>query len=663
MVDVLAYLNSKQLVLKRAPGDEYHTSCWLCNEPEGKRGRLYVNTNPDADIPGLYHCKVCDSRGSLVSIQKHFGDATEKQEKEDTGYIRRAILATAARYYAEALDDNVVALRWLTGERGLSIETIESHQLGWADGGLFKHLRRGGYAVEDIAATGLTMVLRESGKTADFLQQRISIPYHVAGSVVMIRGRAFGDDSQGSKYITPTGQKTRLFNTDSCWTADEIVVTEGEFDCLVAEQMGYAAVACPGANVWQDSWTSYFSDVRRAWIVFDREDRDTGAKGAAKVLDHLGAKARSVELPPHDHGKAKNDITEYIVVCGHTRDDFDALLRANRGLIVTVAEAIAEHSSLQGQVGIRFGIRGLDLVVKPGLLKTQVMVLLASSGTGKTILLLNLFQRICTLQPAAKVLFVSLEQTRGDWWERARRIYRFFTPGASDLDAQRFWAERLWIVDRNRITPEQLLTILEDFTVEVGSKPDLVAIDYLGYWAQSFRGERYERTSDAIMAIKEIAKDQRIAVLIPHQVNRSVLQGTEPSADAARDSGVVLETADFLLSLWSDDMLSGRPREERNGEYHLKILKSRHGGVGYQHKLWFAPLSLAMALAEEEGTTLVPGAARWARNEMEYQRAYADETWEHAQTRHRAGTAVTQGDFAKVEQALYVKMQGRLGIR
>jgi hypothetical protein len=647
MTDVLQYLFDKGLQPRRASGSEVHVPCFFCGEDDRKRGRLYVNIDAQADIPGLFQCKLCDARGSLVSLQRHFGDATEHQQREDHSYLRLAILSEAAAYYHAALGDNEDALHWLKAERGLNYATIAAHRLGFADGGLFRHLRQLGHAIEAIAATGLSTIDRQSQRTVDFLKNHITIPYFVAGNVVMIRGRAFGDADEGRKYVTPPGQKTRLFNSDATWETDELVLAEGEFDCLVAEQMGYRAIACPGANVWQDAWDGYFVTTRRVWIIFDVDERATGAKGAAKVVSHLGAKARAVELP-HE-GNAKVDLTEWVVGSGHTAEDFDALLRATRGLLVTVDDAIVEHAGLQGTPGLKFGLRKLDALIEPGLLPGQVLVFLAKTSGGKSIFLLNLMQRISEVQPEAKMLFISLEQTRGEWWERARRIWRFFHPGSSDEDVAQFWRQRLFMDDRNRMSEEQLLALLEDFRYETGSLPDVLALDYLGYWAQSFKGERYERISDAVMALKAVAKEQRIVAIAPHQVSRMTMHGTEPALDSARDSGVVEETADFVMSLWSPDTVAGKNLDDRKGEFKLKVQKSRHGGAGYIEHFYLAPLSLAVVPATDWER------AQWARNELTYQ-GY-NERWEKAQMRHEAGTPVTEDDFRRVERALWQKRQ------
>ena len=926
--DVLGYLHRKGLATKRASADEVHVACLFCNEDDRKRGRLYINVNPDAEIPGLHFCHLCGAKGSLVSLQKYFGDATERQEREDTGYKRRQILQLAADHFHEALDYHPEVVRYLVNERGLSPAIIAKHKLGFAGDevtGMFQLLRERGYAANDISATGLTTFDRDTGRPIDFLHNHITIPYMVAGNVVMIRGRAFGASDERHKYVTGPGQKSRLFNTDAVWDADEVVLCEGEFDCMVLEEQGYQALAVPGANTWQDAWDGYFTDVKRIWVVFDRDPEEVGAKAAERLVSRFGAKARRVELPEHEHGKPKNDITEWFVTLAHSRHDFDGLLKAARGTLISVTDAIAAHSVMYSLPGLKFGIALLDNMIKPGLLPSQVMVLNANTGciqgdveialnragkgfkmalrdvvtrfngghlprkhgsgkswdlsiptmvqrevagevrlvrlkaawcsglkqtytvttdtgrsiratdehpfltergwlrldqlvpgdlvhvrgsqggqgrgqkltyslrtvplhpfrgrrnikmggntvpfhrlvaeaqinallveeyltrcrigpvaglqfldpkewsvhhidhdptnndpanlkvltpvehhrlhaaegndrnvrqrvavervvsvvpygveetydleveddphnfiangfvvhnTGKTLFLMNAFRWIRMAQPDYKILFLSLEQTAHEWWERARRIHRFFNVGSTDVEAETFYAGHLWLDERNRVSPEQLLQVVDDFQIETGSKPDLVAIDYLGYWARSFKGERYERTSEAIMTLKEIAKSERLRMLTPHQVSRSTSHGTEPGLQSGRDSGVVEETADFLLTIWRPDTTAGKPMEEQKGDLNMSIAKSRHGGQNWLGHFVFAPLSLAIVPIESGGFV------QMARNEYFYRSNFANEDWQHALIRHQVQPDLPmETPWSEIESAFNRKQQRTL---
>lgn len=950
--DVASYLQSKGLPIQKAGGYEICTPCIFHGEEPGKGrlGRLYINIDPNAEIPGLYYCHVCGQKGNFVTLKQHYGDHVT--DAEDDSFDTFEIFDLAANYYQRQLKKHPKVVEWLRGdERGLLDDTIRRFRLGYApmeheqsastgeikvrkSRALYRYLKDLGYEPKKLLATGL--VVENGDRIIDSLQGMVTIPYLVASNVVDIRGRTWPDREGSPKYKTCSGRDSRLFNTDAVWNVDDVVATEGEFDCfsgdtevltergwerldqfqggpvaqweegfrlsmaepsayvkkrsaetlvmqtrrlnggvsfvvtpthrvvstladgsqlrvdeaqshpkgslhhipragvmdgpgvdltddefrlllaiqadgtidarpstgvqyvrfglvkdrkvhrlrrvleslgipssdeeigsgvrslcfqmpayltafkvfpwrwlvelsaaqrefilaelphwdgnevtdrkqhefsssitlnaewvqalahttgrvatvmeranghgewrkvsilhskrssswqqvqttsggkrdvycltvpssmllvrhqgqiavsgncMVMEQNGYKAVGFPGCKSWQDNWNGYFAPLKRVWLVFDRDVE--GEKGAAKVIENVGPKTRRIHLSP---AGVKCDPTMWFGQ-GHTKDDFEAMLNdARKGsLLVSVRECIDEFYEIQNVPGLQFGWELLDVMIDPGFQPTQVMILLAKTGTGKTIAVLNIFDRMRRVpgQEHLKMLFISLEQTRGEWWDRARRIYRFNNFQASDEDAENWWANHIYVVDRNRMSEAEIRIAIEDYEYQTGSLPDLVAIDYLGYFANSFKGERYERTSDAAMAIKAMAKDTKIPFLVPHQVSRIGKDGEEFGADAARDSGVIEETADFLLTMWSPDNALGRNDDEKSGRVHMRIAKSRHGGRGVKIDLQFAPLSLALM---PEGDSLCAP----ARQEMHWRKTYRD-NWEKAVFRHRTG--------------------------
>lgn len=587
MDDVRSYLESKGVHVKGA-GNQLHMACFYCGETQDKRGRLYVAAN--SDPPGLFHCKLCDETGALNKIRKHFGDKPLGMD-DSTPYdtVTPRILRAAQDYYYMALADHEESYNYLRQDRGLDFQTIESHELGWADGQLNKHLDRMGFKLADMVKTGL---VKASGQ--DFLSNCITIPYFVAGNVVQIRGKFIG-----GKYLTPSalvGNKTFLYNSDVTWEAeDHLLICEGELDALTAEQLGYAAVGVPGASTWQENWNGYLEKIQRIYIVFDADA--TGVKCAEKLVDKLDGRPKIVNLTFKDD--KNNDLNDWVVKEGHTTEDFAELIRQSRGgLLVSVREAHEKWLEIEGNPdlqGLKFGITAIDQAIQPGLLPGQVMVTIAKTGAGKTISLLNFFHRMKREQPERNFLFFSLEQTRNEWFERARRIHRFYEPSTSEMDTVDFWEHNFMLVDKNQITHDDVEACYEQYKYEQGVYPDMCAIDYLGYFATGYRGkDTYERTSNAIKGIKGLAKDLECPFYIPHQVSRMNEPGEEPELSSARDSGVTEETADFLFALWAADQKKGLELNDRSGEVSMKILKSRHGGVNTKIDMLFTPKTLAM---------------------------------------------------------------------
>lgn len=250
--------------------------------------------------------------------------------------------------------------------------------------------------------------------------------------MVLIRGKKIG-----GKYLTPPGQDHRLYNSDSTWNADEVVVCEGEFDALVAGQFGYATVGLSGAGQWQDNWSDYLEGARKVYVVFDNDK--AGHDGAVKVRESVGRKARIVQMPLPDDpvlSPGDNDISEHFGKRGHSADEFEALLRSVRtGLLLSVHDAYDQWQEIQGKDGLKFGYEHLDMLLQPGMMPGQVIVPLAKTNTGKTIHMLNIFQRMKMYKPDVN-LFLSLEQTRGDWFERGKTHLGFLQHGCPFGDCE-----------------------------------------------------------------------------------------------------------------------------------------------------------------------------------------------------------------------------------
>lgn len=198
-----------------------------------------------------------------------------------------------------------------------------------------------------------------------------------------------------------------------------------------------------------------------------------------------------------------------------------------------------------------------------------------------------------------KILFVTLEMSREEVYERLMRIYLFHHPLASTEQLE-FGMQNIMICDENRLSQRDFEAVLEDFEIETGARPDLVFVDYLGYFARGQKGNNaYERTTEAIMQLKALAKSddpsRRCHIVTPAQVNRGVQEGKPITLDDARDAGSVEETADFLLSIFSPDAaLQNDGYAQPSGKLRIEVLKSRHGNKGRTFSLVFDQLTLAI---------------------------------------------------------------------
>ena len=187
----------------------------------------------------------------------------------------------------EDLMKNKVKLKFLKEKRGLTDETIAAFRLGW-DG------------------------------------ERITIPvFDEEGNLINVRRYL----STGGKYkmLGLTGHNERRLFRPVAEREQEIILTEGELDCIIAVQEGFNAdTVTSGAGNWKDEFTPRFRD-KRVVIVYDNDD--TGRRGAQLVGRILQTVTPAVfVLAWPDNFKAKGDVTDYFVELGGSREDFRKLL-------------------------------------------------------------------------------------------------------------------------------------------------------------------------------------------------------------------------------------------------------------------------------------------------------------------------------------------------
>lgn len=521
MFSVTEYLQEKGLGVKASGSEEVHFACPFCGEAPEKAGRCYVNVS-ESPSKGLFICFLCGEKGSFNKIRSHFGDPPLdfiRGEEEENGRppddTFMAILDEASKFYQANLTQAPEVYQYLREDRGLTLETIKKFRLGWANGGLTTHLLQKGFSVEQVAQTGLV-----NPDGTDALRDRITIPYLSMGSVTLIRGRAWGTSK--AKYLQPSGMSVGLFNEDSLRGASRVLVCEGEFDTMTADQLGFSAVGVPGVSSWKPKWTDLLSHAKRVFVVFDNDK--AGRDGAQKTAGAIGDKSRVVSLPDSLPGEQGIDINRWYVHYGKTKEDFDYLLsQASGGLLVSPAQAHEKWLEIQANPSARLklAIPVLDRAMEYGLPPGAVFIVTAATSAGKTTGALNLFHRMSMQREDMSILYISLEQTRAEWFETAHRIHKFYDPAVSPLDTVEFWGDRLYMVDKNRLTASQLQDSIRQYKYEVNENLRMVCVDYLGYYARSYPGgDEFHRTTEAVMDLKRIAKEEEVVIYSPSQIGR-----------------------------------------------------------------------------------------------------------------------------------------------
>ena len=245
------------------------------------------------------------------------------------------------------------------------------------------------------------------------------------------------------------------------------------------------------------------------------------------------------------------------------------------------------------------GFPDLDRQLGGGMFRSEVYIIGARPGMGKTTLGINIAQNI--VRRGKAVLFVSLEMSEPQI--QAKRIALETGLKYTDIMTGRLNAEdeskmRLWISGQKN-QPFYLTT--KSLTVgEIGRKArqiqnlDCIIVDYIGLIScpeDSRQKPRYEQMTEISAALKAMAKMLKIPILALSQLNRENTNRKDkrPTMADLRDSGAIEQDAGGIILLHRPDYYETReagteaPEVE---EIELDIAKNRHAEPGLVRMWW-----------------------------------------------------------------------------
>jgi DNA primase len=273
-------------------------------------------------------------------------------------------LTKIAHFYHEQLTPQRRA--FLHDRYGLTDETIDSLKIGWATPDwdrLAKWLLAEGLTEAQALKTGL-VTRAKNGNLVDFYRGRLVFPYWEAGRVVYSIARQTDEtpawiDEKTGKDRNPKYIKQKVHSDDNpqvsefirndffyyedvAWGANELYLTEGVTDCILANQEGFLCISPVTVHFKKQDWPRLLhlvKNVQTLYIAFDNEDNEAGAKGALETAKHLwehGHNPLLVTIPRPD-GTVKVDLNDYLRE--HGGGAFDEAVKGAQSLIdVTIAD-------------------------------------------------------------------------------------------------------------------------------------------------------------------------------------------------------------------------------------------------------------------------------------------------------------------------------------
>ena len=248
--------------------------------------------------------------------------------------------------------------------------------------------------------------------------------------------------------------------------------------------------------------------------------------------------------------------------------------------------------------GLKTGFYQLDKATN-GLQKTDLIILAARPGVGKTSLAMNIVSN-AAINYGAKCAVFSLEMGREQLAQRMLcsvanvSMAKALRGELDEHDWIKIWkADKklkeadIYVDDNAMNTPSQVLSKCRKLKREKGL--DLVVIDYLGLMKSDSKSDnRQNEVADISRQLKILAKEIEVPVLSLCQLNRSVEsrdtkdgKPAKPMLSDLRDSGSIEQDADMVWFIHRD-MTAKEINEDKTGNYtaELIIAKFRNGQPG-----------------------------------------------------------------------------------
>lgn len=304
------------------------------------------------------------------------------------------------------------------------------------------------------------------------------------------------------------------------------------------------------------------------------------------------AAAKITEIAFSEEGSAQSIVDEaeseiFAIAQSTTRRDFIPIKDALAASFDRLDEL---HKRAGGLRGVPTGFTDVDNKLA-GMQDSNLIILAARPGTGKTAMILNIAQYV-TVKEKMPIGIFSLEMSKEELVDRLLvsqadiDAWRLKTGKLTDddftklSDAMGELAEApLFIDDTPGMNIIEMRTKARRLQVEHGVK--LILVDYLQLCDSGRKFDnRVQEVSVISQSLKNLARELRIPVLACSQLSRAVeSRGTRvPELSDLRESGSIEQDADVVMFLYREEADQAMWGEQIQTK--LRIAKHRNGPLG-----------------------------------------------------------------------------------
>lgn len=441
--------------------------------------------------------------------------------------------------------------------------------------------------------------IKTRGITEDTIKQfnigsyksQIAFPYYKYESVVGYKLRKPVKDPEKPKMTNITGSKPYLFNSKNIDIDNsELIMCEGEFDCMIIYQCGFTNVVSVGAGA--NSLTSIlgqakgFLDKFESFIIVSDND-EAGQNMDKSMVELLGDKAKLIDKKLY----TMKDINEEYLK--HGKEKIIELIESARFKIEGRRDLDKDPyrglSQMKGNY-IPTGIKSIDYALND-LAPRCVTLIAGRSNGGKTTFVKQIIAEaidkgnkvyLMNGENDSEMLINELYQTvigrdnrYYDEIQINKRIKK--EPKSKVLKKLKEWHKnKLFLFNKGESklkTIEELTNMME---MEIKfNQYDLIVIDNLMSILSVTGAEKYEQQADFVQRLSDLAKIYNTHVILVLHPNKTYIKGSDMDFEQISGSSDIYNKADNIIAVireYDQDKI----KENING--CLNIIKNRYFG-------------------------------------------------------------------------------------
>lgn len=312
------------------------------------------------------------------------------------------------------------------------------------------------------------------------------------------------------------------------------------------------------------------------------------------VSEEIAAKGYDDKVPATDLvDRAEADI--FRVAQKRQKNDYAKI----QDVLLKNLKQIGEAQGIQGSiVGLPTGFKTLDDKTS-GLHKSDLIILAARPGMGKTAFALNIAAQ-SAIKADASVLIFSLEMSQEQLGQRliamqARVESEKIKKGELDikdwdrinLALNELNKTKIVIDDTPGVSIMEMRNKCRRLKAEQGL--DLIVVDYLQLMTFDGRADSRQQEISALSRhLKLLAREMECPVIVLSQLSRApeLRQDKRPMLSDLRESGSIEQDADIVIFLYRDDYYN--ENTEKPGVCEVHLAKHRSGAVDRVELTWVA---------------------------------------------------------------------------